>query len=716
MKKLANIRIFSVFMIITIVFALISANVFVVAIGGFHINSGTNINNEVSGIHTVEAQVLAKRGQIIDRNGTILSQDVSAYTLYANIDPERFASDGEPAHVVDKKAAATIISSVIGTEYTSVLSTLERDDVKQVEFGNEGKYLTLSQKQSIESQNIPGVGFIEIVKRDYTSKSLASTLIGISVFDEEKESQYGIMGIEQYYDDVLKGENGYEVYQQDKYKYRFNEITELSKSATNGKNIVLTLDRGIQEELENALQQILDSKEVNAKEAWGGVMNIKTGEMLALADRPSFNANDPNTVYLNRGTQYVYEPGSTMKTFTIASAIDNNAVSADDTFDSSRFYLGLDDNGNGKRVSQDDRYIGIVNNADFEVYGRISYFLGYQYSSNVMIAELMTSKMNPQDYLDDLKELGFFEKVNADRVPDSEGQLLWNTAHEKITNGFGQGSTVNMLQIMQAYTAIFGDGSVIKPQFIKQIVNSDTNVVEYEAKRQVLNKVYKESTVQTVRDLMYENVDSVALTRFKMDEVKIMAKSGTAQLVIDGQYSKTQYINSAAIGFPYEDPQFMIYFAYQSGYHSTRITAGYIKNVVRKILASYPVDSGQGGFLPEGQVYPMENYINLPVTDARTSLSSSGIEPLVFGNGSTVINQYPLDGQNFIVGDKILLFTSTQNIEIPDMTGWSMKEVKAFGERAFITVNVSGNGYVKSQSIAKGTVLEPNSVLEIVLE
>ncbi|AMC93175.1 hypothetical protein AOC36_04065 [Erysipelothrix larvae] len=716
MKRRANIRILLSFLVVTIVFALVSANVFVVSILGWHINSSTSIRDKVEGMYVVEEDIIAKRGNIIDRNGNILAQDVTAYTLYANIDPDRFSANGDAAHVVDKEAAATIIASVIDSEYNDVLAILNSEGSKEVQFGTKGKYLSLSQKQKLEASDISGLGFYEIVQRSYLSDTLATTLIGRSIFDEESGEQNGIMGIESYYNDILTGVNGSVVFRQDSDNYRFETFENLSRDAINGMDVVLTIDRGIQEELEIALQTLLTSDLVHASEAWGAVMNIKTGEILAFADRPAFDATDPETTYLNRGTQYQYEPGSTMKTFTIASAIDNGAVTPTSTFDSSPFYIGLDANGKAIRVTSGQKNIGVVNNADYEQYGTITHYLGYQKSSNVGIADILVNHLNPEELKNDLLELGFFDNVTSDRIPDETGYLVWDGPREKINNGFGQGSTVTMLQILQGYSAIFGDGTVVKPYFVKQIIDTANNTIEYEAQKQTLNKVYKESTVQTVRDLMYENVESVDLTRFKMDEVSVMAKSGTAQLVIDGAYSRSQYIFSAALGFPYEDPEYMMYFAYQTGNHATRNSANIMKNVVRKVVSTYPISSGETDYVPEGESFTMTNLINLPVTLAKDRLAENKITPIIFGDGSTVINQYPKDGQSYMGSDKVLLFTSTSNIIMPDMTGWTMKEVRAFSDTVSLTLKASGSGYVKSQSIPQGTVVETGGVLEITLE
>ena len=164
----------------------------------------------------------------------------------------------------------------------------------------------------------------------------------MTTFNEEKKVQQGIMGIEQYYDDVLSGTNGLEVYRQDRDQYRFDTIDSLSYDSKDGSHIKLTIDKIIQSSLDSSLNRLLTHEEVNASEAWGAVLDIKTGKILALSDAPSFDIDDENTIYMNRATEYEYEPGSTMKTLTYAAAINEGVIKPDDRFDGDTFYLYTD--------------------------------------------------------------------------------------------------------------------------------------------------------------------------------------------------------------------------------------------------------------------------------------------------------------------------------------------------------------------------------------
>lgn len=720
MNKLRNRRIFKLFALIVVVFSILTVNVFVVSVLGYHVNSGTNIKEVVDGIHTVEAPIYAKRGRILDVNGNVLVEDTEAFTLHAYVAPDRFGIGNTPAYVTDKDQAADEISKILKAPRDFVLSQLNAD-AKQVEFGVYGKYITPDQKKQLEETEITGLGFIPVLKRDYYSSQFATTLLGMTTFNEEKKVQQGIMGIEQYYDDVLSGTNGLEVYRQDRDQYRFDTIDSLSYDSKDGSHVKLTIDKIIQSSLDSSLNRLLTHEEVNASEAWGAVLDIKTGKILAISDAPSFDIDDENTIYMNRATEYEYEPGSTMKTLTYAAAINEGVIKPDDRFDGDTFYLYTDpDTGKGQRVSSPGPNTATIHNPSQEIYPMITYEEGFQRSSNVMIAELLTDKLNTEIFREYLHKLGFFKPVNIGRIPEGVGTELWQYHHEKVTNGFGQGSTVTMLQLLQAHTAIFGDGTIVKPYIIDSIINPDTNEVEYQAETQVGERIFKEETAQLVRDAMYRNVNEKQYGnhRFKMDEINIMAKSGTSQIVIDGAYSNDTFLFSAMLGFPYENPQYAFYFAYIADeWHRSWVSADILKNVIKTTIVTYPVDTNLDEVTPQDvQGSKLDNHINRPIGEVTSELNESGYQVIVLGDGKTVIDQYPKKGVKLLSNERVLLLTEKSNMSVPNMSGWSLKEVNAWANFARLEIITEGSGFVKEQSIAPKTKINQDMKIKVRLE
>lgn len=721
MKRTQNRRIFLLFTLIVLVFSILTVNVFVVSVMGYHFGSKTDIKEVVQGIHTVYDPVYAKRGNILDINDNILVQDTEAYTVYAYIAPDRFGINNVPAYVTDKEGAASILATILDAPYDFILGSLN-SDAKQVEFGLYGKYITPQQKRDLESHEIPGLGFVPAIKRDYYSSRFATTLLGITRFNEKTQLQDGIMGIEKYYDDVLTGRNGLEVYRQDFDAYRFDTIESLSYEAENGKHIKLTIDKILQSALDNALNNFLTKEEIQAKEAWGAIIDIETGAILAMSDAPAFDVEDENTLYINRATEYEYEPGSSMKTITYAVGLNEGAIKPDDLFDGKTFYLKTDpDTGAVSRVGSPGNNTVTINNPEQEIYPVITFKEGFQRSSNVMIAELLTNKMNPEIFKDYMERLGFYKSTQVGRIPEASGTELWGYHHEKVTNGYGQGSTVTMLQLLQAHTAIFGDGTVIKPYIVDSIIDPNTGNTEYQATVQKGEKVFTSETAQLVRDAMYENVNvqQFGNHRYKMDDISVMAKSGTAEMVIDGQYSPDTYIFSAMLGFPYENPKYAFYYAYQaSRWHRHWSAAEDVKNVIKTVIATYPVDINEEPDEGDKAVRKeeLENYINRPISEVTQLLKSQGHEVVVLGNGSTVIDQYPQKGVTLLNNERILLLSQYENMVVPDMTGWSLKEVNAWSNFANIEVVISGSGFVRKQSISPNTQIVPDMSIRVDLE
>ena len=721
MKRTQNRRIFLLFTLIVLVFSILTVNVFVVSVMGYHFGSKTDIKEVVQGIHTVYDPVYAKRGNILDINENILVQDTEAYTVYAYIAPDRFGINNVPAYVTDKEGAASILATILDAPYDYILGSLN-SDAKQVEFGLYGKYITPQQKRDLESHEIPGLGFVPAIKRDYYSSRFATTLLGITRFNENTQLQDGIMGIEKYYDDVLTGKNGLEVYRQDFDSYRFDTIESLSYEAENGKHIKLTIDKILQSALDNALNNFLTKEEMQAKEAWGAIIDIETGAILAMSDAPAFDVEDENTLYINRATEYEYEPGSSMKTITYAVGLNEGAIKPDDLFDGKTFYLKTDpDTGAVSRVGSPGNNTVTINNPEQEIYPVITFKEGFQRSSNVMIAELLTSKMDPEIFKDYMERLGFYKSTQVGRIPEASGTELWGYHHEKITNGYGQGSTVTMLQLLQAHTAIFGDGTVIKPYIVEAIIDPNTGNTEYQATVQKGEKVFTSETAQLVRDAMYENVNvqQFGNHRYKMDDISVMAKSGTAEMVIDGKYSPDTYIYSAMLGFPYENPKYAFYYAYQaSRWHRHWSAAEDVKNVIKTVIATYPVDINEEPDEGDQAVRKeeLENYINRPISEVTELLKSQGHEVVVLGNGSTVIDQYPQKGVTLLNNERILLLSQYENMVVPDMTGWSLKEVNAWSNFANIEVVISGSGFVSKQSISPNTQIVPDMSIRVDLE
>lgn len=703
-----------------LLFLIVGANVFVVGIKGYHINSKTQIHELIEGIHVVDKTLFAERGDITDSNNNIIATNKKAFTLYAIVDENRINASDEAAYVEDKEATAEIISQVIDEDYQVVYDKLNEEGVSQVEFGKKGKKISQNQKETLESYDLPGLGFFPVLTRHYPNKNFASSLLGISIFDENEEQLTGRFGIELNFEEYLKGSNGFKTYQQDKDGYILPQIKVLEEKAVNGSTVKLTLDRPIQETLEIELKNLTENPNIRATESWGAVMEAKTGKIVAWSDYPNF---DPNLLdidsYQNKGSQYTYEPGSTMKTFTVAAAIEEGVYDGDEIFNSSSFYVGSND-GKPYRLPNASGSVAKINNVNGKDWGNITYDRGFDESSNVMIAELLSNKLDVDVYHDYMHRLGFYKNVNTDKIPENAGIDLWDGAASKITNGFGQGSTVTMLQILQGYSSVVTDGTMVKPYFVDEIYNEETDEVIYKGSTKAVGKPFKQNTALQVRDMMRTvvNGEFATASRFDIEEIEVIAKTGTAQMVTDGGYSESEYIFSSALAFPYNDPEYIFYFAYVAGIgNSIGQSAGHMNNVVRKVVSNNNLqDEYSQQVIESTQLEHLNNYINISTAAAAKELQVQGYKTTVLGDGDVVLDQYPKANTKILSNELILLYTNSETIKMPNMSGWSHKEVTAFWRLTGIEVKLMGSGYVYEQSVAHDQSISKDDIITVKLK
>ena len=244
MKKENKVKISNLLLILALfLFLVITLRVSYIALS----KEVDDINiQELASKRTTKTTILkANRGTIFDNSSNVLAQDVSSYTLIAYLDSTRTTDPDNPNHVVDKENTALVLSALLGMEYETVLSYLNKENVYQTEFGVKGRGLTELEKDTILAANLPGIDFIETTKRYYPYGQFLSYLIGYAKMDEEGNI-IGEMGIEKSYNEELTGTNGKTVYQKDLQGYKIAGTKELTEEKVDGDNIYLTIDNNIQ--------------------------------------------------------------------------------------------------------------------------------------------------------------------------------------------------------------------------------------------------------------------------------------------------------------------------------------------------------------------------------------------------------------------------------------------------------------------------------------
>src|SRR5690625_2308294 len=250
-------------------------------------------------------------------------------------------------------------------------------------------------------------------------------------------------------------------------------------------------------------------------------MNAKTGEIIAMSNRPSYNPNNPSDVqnWYNDAISTPFEPGSTVKMFTWAAAIDAGVYDGEEMYKSGKYQVN-------------ERIDTIHDHNGGKGWGKITYDEGFQRSSNVAASKLAWEKLGPDEYLEYLQAFDFDEKTNIDLPGEVSGQILYNWPSEKLTTSFGQGSTITPIQLMKAATAITNNGKMLQPYVIKKIVDPSTNKIVEENSPKVVGEPISSQTSKEIIDLLDSVVNSEKGTgrMYQLKDYSLIGKTGTAEI------------------------------------------------------------------------------------------------------------------------------------------------------------------------------------------
>ena len=671
---------------------------------------GINIQEFANTRNTYEAVIPAKRGSIYDADGDTLALNVYSYTVIAYLESSRTTNPERPQHVVDIEGTAKALAPILNMTEESLISLLSLEGRYQVELGPGGRGITELKKEQIEKLRLPGIDFVESSKRFYPNGDFASYVIGYAkpndhtVDGKTKSIIDGELGIELKYDEMLKGVDGYEKYQQDAKGYQIPETEVTRIEALNGNDIYLTINSSIQRFLEEAM----DEAEQKYHYEWFQVhvMDASTGDIVASASSPSFDPNVREIVnYENNLTSIVIEPGSVMKTFTYLCAMQKGTYDGSKTFRSGSIEVA-------------DGYISDWNNYGW---GVINYDYGYEQSSNVGITSmlLVDKFIEANDLRECLRKFGFGETTGIELPNEAKGKLDFYYPIEVAAAGFGQGIYVTPIQILQGYSAIANNGKMLKPHIIKKIVNSNTGEIVYERKIEESENVLNESSITKIKELMYNVVNASGRSGSNYSVlssgIDLIGKTGTAQIYERGAYLKNQYIRSFTGIFPGSNPKYIIYAAIKKVNPDSGVAISTaVKSIVQNISKYANLYSA-----PETSVatsYTLANYSSRSVSAVKQVLEELGLKPIVIGDGEYVVNQYPKTNTMVLAGEKVFLLTNSDNYTMPNMKGWSRTDVFAYSKLINKDIIINGEGYVTLQNIKANKVIGPDDIIEVNLE
>lgn len=728
-----NTRIVRIMSITGICLSLVVANVLFTMVSGIHFRSGKDVLSYKSGSGTLTEKIIANRGYIYDRNKEIIAQDIEAYDLVAVVYEDRINATNTPAYVVDVEQTSEKLAEILdceAEELETYLNAAKKNGVYQTEFGMLGKALSAQQKEMIESLNLPGIEFMDSTDRRYPLGTFASQLIGYAQYSYDNDRISGVMGLESYFDEVLKGENGEVIYQIDSDGYYLPDTKKYTKTPENGSDIYLTIDVNVQSVLEEALRDTMEGNDAN----WAMmiVMEADTGKILAQGSYPSFDLNEreverENAQY-NMTALGTFEPGSIIKPFVYAGAMEAGVYNGDALYPSGKFVLGHDGNGGlTKTEAGASNAVWTVNDALGNDWGMISLDEGLIRSSNTAVMELLTKYYSADANIENLKRFGFFKAPDVYGINTAAGSITQDGKDvlSRYTAGFGQGITVSGYQVIQAASALFTDGKMVKPYIIDRIVDPNTGQSTYVGETQKIETGISKETAEQVQDLMKRVVTEEygTATQYAMADISLMAKTGTGEWVDPETKAYSSYIFNSSIiaAAPSDDPEIIIFYAFQSPNYRFFKTEPFQKVMREALMAidgyrdnsTQTTESAPSASFNE---YTMPSLINHSMSYATTKLSAYTKSIVQIGDGNSIIAQYPNSGDSAISNQKVFLLTDGTNISMPNMSGWSRKDVKMFENMTGYKITIKGSGTVSSQNVKEGTILNKDTKIQVKLK
>lgn len=659
-----------------------------------------NLQTMASRMYTSKRIIEAKRGTIYDAQGNALAQDTKTYTVTAVLSHQSSTAKGKPNYVTNKKKAAKVLAKYLDITEKKALSIMspKRKNVYQVEFGAAGSNISVSTMKKIKAQHVTGLQFTSTPARQYPAGEFASQLIGLATAKtNDKTGQtklVGRLGLESYFNKNLTGINGLKEIKQDVYGYQLADSQVKGRPAKDGADVYTTLDNRTQQQLETLITKA--EKETQASSMTAVVMEAKTGKILAATQRPNVNSSTP--VWRNALVQDTYEPGSTMKVLALAAAIDSGNFNPEAVYKSGTWELGG----------------GKITDWNTAGWGNITYKEGFYRSSNVAFAHI-EQDMGSATWKKYIQKFGLLKNVGIYGMSgESKGYTSYKGTLEQANTAFGQGITVNVMQMMQAFSAIANNGTMVKPYFIKKIVASDGKTLE-KTKPQTIGHPVSQATAKKVLHYMQGVIYNKNGTGqvYKISGYRIAGKTGTAQIGSSHGYEtgSTNYLYSFVGMAPAKNPKYVVYITMKQPQHITKAAEQYMAEVVNPVTKQL-LDRATAKDSKHQGVVKLPNVVGMSAADAQKKLQNKKLNVVVLGNGKKVKKQSAAKGSSVIINERVFLLTGGQ-VTMPDISGWSQADVSRFAQLLRLKLKSTGGGYAVSQSIKANTVLKEGDALQV---
>ena len=516
----------------------------------------------------------------------------------------------------------------------------------------------------------------------------------------------GMLGSEKIFDSYLSGKPGKTTFKQDIWNYVLPKSGNVVP-AQDGDDVTLTIDKNIQIFVEDSLDMMV--KRYKPKDIFAVVMDAKTGEILGSSQRPTFNPQTREGFgekWANDLYQNTYEPGSTFKTFGLAAAIEENQYDPKAKYESGEREI------DGITIS-DWNDVG---------WGTITMSKGFQLSSNVLMMKLQ-DKVGIDKMKTYYEKFGFGRSTQSLFDSEASGHISWNDELSQKVSSFGQSTTVTPAQMLQAESAIVNEGKMLKPYFVKSIKSQDNNNI-YTGKKDITGQPISKSTAQKTMQQLYDVVNGKEMhaINYGLKDYKVAGKTGTAQVPDTEKGGYVQGANPYMVSFmgyaPAKDPEVIIYYgmslaqkndaeAYAQG-----VSKGYtplMENTLKYLNVGSP-DKDNAKL-----IFNTPDVIGKKDDKASTEIENASLKPVQIGNGRTVTNQLPAKGTKLLADDKVFILTEGAKV-MPDITGWSKRDLLMFSTLTGIEIQFKGNGYAINQSIDVNNPIKQGDKLTVELD
>lgn len=599
--------------------------------------------------------IVPKRGIIYDRNGKELAVNAISSTIWAR--PGEIKKSGKINEI------SQTLSQILGIDKKKIEETLkEKRSLVRVT-----KYIEKPAADKIRKADLSGISVADDTKRYYPFGNFAANVLGNTTDDNN-----GLSGIELKYNKYLKGVPGRMIRGTDAFGRELSYSSGKNYNAENGLNVVLTIDEVIQHFVEKALTAAYT--ETQAKRVMCIVMDPKTGEILAMANYPNYDPNNPripllpkdqqsfNTLTPQQKQDYwsemwknplvsdAYEPGSTLKLITASIALEEGAALPQSTFYDKGYVM----------VSG----VKLKNSHSSKPLGQVTLVKAVQDSLNAVFVEL-GQRVGVDKFYDYLQSFGFTNKTGID-FPGEGHAIIY--PHDNIgpvefaTMSYGQGIAVTPIQLITAISTIGNEGMLMKPHIVKELRDDNGNVVE-SFKPEVVRKVLSKDTASKMESIMEAVVTGGTGEKASVPGYRIGGKTGTADKAVKGTYQAI--ISSFVALAPIDDPKLTVLFIVDEpkGAHYGSITAApYVQQILADSLRYLNI---KPSYIPQppnsADNVVMPQVTGLKYKDAKAALTkcqlSYTLNPAASATTDfTILDQFPKAGEKVRKGSMVYLY------------------------------------------------------------